>query len=83
MIDKVEISTDGGKQWTNAELLGEAKPAAWRLWQYNWHTPAAKSTVRLMVRATDNRGNKQPTERDNDRRTYMINHVMPVEVEVR
>jgi DMSO/TMAO reductase YedYZ molybdopterin-dependent catalytic subunit len=81
-IGKVEVSTDGGRQWSSAELLGEAIPAAWRLWQYRWHTPATSGTVKLMARATDNRGNRQPMERDNDRRTYMINHVMPVEVEV-
>jgi hypothetical protein len=36
-----------------------------------------------MARATDSRGHTQPTTRDPDRRTYMINHVVPVEVEVR
>jgi DMSO/TMAO reductase YedYZ molybdopterin-dependent catalytic subunit len=82
-ISRVEISSDGGKNWSEVELLGEGKPATWRLWQYRWHTPAAERTVKLMVRATDDRGNTQPMDRDNDRRTYMINHVIPLEVEVR
>jgi hypothetical protein len=36
-----------------------------------------------MARATDARGNTQPMERDADRRNYMINHVLPIEIDVR
>ena len=37
----------------------------------------------LMARATDSRGLTQTNERSSDRGTYMINHLLPVEVEVR
>jgi len=36
-----------------------------------------------MARATDSRGAVQPVDRGGDRGTYMINHLLPVEVEVR
>jgi hypothetical protein len=36
-----------------------------------------------MARATDDRGNVQPMDRDPDRRDAMITHVEPVPVEVR
>jgi len=82
-IIKVELSTDGGSTWNDAKLLGEAKPNAWRLWEFNWKTPAAAGKQTLISRATDSRGQTQPAERDPDRGTYMINHLLPTEVEVR
>jgi DMSO/TMAO reductase YedYZ molybdopterin-dependent catalytic subunit len=82
-IIKVELSTDGGSTWGDAKLLGEAKPNAWRLWEFNWKTPAAAGKHALIARATDSRGRTQPAEHDPDRGTYMINHLLPIEVEVR
>jgi DMSO/TMAO reductase YedYZ molybdopterin-dependent catalytic subunit len=82
-IIKVELSTDGGSTWGDAKLLGEAKPNAWRLWEFNWKTPAAAGKHTLIARATDSRGRTQPAEHDPDRGTYMINHLLPIEVEVR
>ena len=82
-ISKVELSTDGGSTWKEAKLLGESKPNAWRLWEYDWQTPAAAGTQTLMARATDSFGRTQPVERDPDRGTYMINHLLPIAVEVR
>jgi DMSO/TMAO reductase YedYZ molybdopterin-dependent catalytic subunit len=81
-VSKVEVSTDGGKTWVAAKLIDEAKPFCWRRWEYAWDKPAA-GRHRLMARAVDKQGKTQPTERDPDRRNYMINHVIPVEVQVR
>ncbi len=36
-----------------------------------------------MVRATDSQGRTQPMDRDKDRRSYEINHVVPTTVVVR
>lgn len=80
-VARVEISTDGGKTWSEVRLLGKPVPLAWRLWEYEWKTPAAGKAT-LMVRATDKRGRTQPLERDPDRRNYVISHVLPVPVEV-
>ena len=81
-ITKVELSTDGGASWSNATLLGDSKPNAWRLWEFNWQTPGAAGPQTLIARATDSLGRTQPVHRDRDRGTYMINHLLPVTVEV-
>ena len=82
-ITKVELSTDEGVTWTEAKLLGESKPNAWRLWELDWQTPTTPGRQTLIARATDSLGRTQPVQRDRDRGTYMINHLLPVEVEVR
>ena len=81
-IAKVDLSTDGGSTWSEAKLLGESKPNAWRLWDYDWKTPAKSGKATLIARATDSNGRTQPTERDPDRGTYMINHLVPINVDV-
>jgi len=81
-ITKVELSTDGGATWTDANLLGESKSNAWRLWEFDWQTPAAPEKQTLIARATDSLGRTQPVLRDPDRGTYMISHLLPIEVEV-
>jgi DMSO/TMAO reductase YedYZ molybdopterin-dependent catalytic subunit len=80
-VIKVEISGDAGKTFSEAKLLGEAISGAWRLWEYQWQVPSQAGKHALMVRATDERGQSQPAERDKDRETYMINHMVPVDVE--
>src|SRR6266404_596924 len=82
-ITKVELSTDGGATWLEANLLGESQPNAWRLWEFHWQTPAAPGKQILIARATDSLSRTQPTQRDRDRGTYMINHLLPITVEVR
>jgi DMSO/TMAO reductase YedYZ molybdopterin-dependent catalytic subunit len=82
-ITKVELSTDGGATWTEAKLLGESEPNAWRLWELDWQTPTAPGRQTLIARATDSLGRTQPVQRDRDRGTYMINHLLPIEVEIR
>ena len=82
-ITKVELSTDGGSTWNETNLLSEPKPNAWRLWEFNWQTPAAPGNQTLMARATDSLDHTQPLQRDPDRGTYIINHLLPITVEVR
>jgi DMSO/TMAO reductase YedYZ molybdopterin-dependent catalytic subunit len=82
-ITKVELSTDGGATWNAAKLLGESDSNAWRLWEFNWQTSSQPGKQTLMSRATDSLGRTQPVLRDPDRGTYMINHLLPVEVEVK
>jgi DMSO/TMAO reductase YedYZ molybdopterin-dependent catalytic subunit len=82
-ITKVEVSTDGGSAWSEAKLIGAAKRNAWRLWEFDWRTPSKPGKQKLIARATDSRGRTQPIERDPDRGTYMINHLLPITVEVR
>src|SRR5438034_3056735 len=82
-ITKVELSTDGGSTWNETNLMGQPKPNAWRLWEFNWQTPSAPGNQTLIARATDSLGRTQPVLRDPDRGTYMINHLLPITVEVR
>ncbi|MBE0545104.1 MAG: sulfite oxidase [Verrucomicrobia bacterium] len=82
-ITKVEISTDGGATWHDTHLLGEPIRNAWRLWEYDWQVPTKPAKATLIARATDSEGRTQPTERDQDRRSYIVNHLLPIEVEVR
>jgi DMSO/TMAO reductase YedYZ molybdopterin-dependent catalytic subunit len=81
-VTRVELSPDGGATWNDVKLLGTARPNAWRLWEFNWQTPAAAGTQTLLARASDSLGRTQPVQRDPDRGTYMINHLLPVRVEV-
>jgi DMSO/TMAO reductase YedYZ molybdopterin-dependent catalytic subunit len=82
-ITKVEVSTDGGSTWNAGKLLGESQPNAWRLWEFKWQTPSAPGKQTLIARAADSLGRTQPIQRDPDRGTYMINHLLPITVEVR
>jgi DMSO/TMAO reductase YedYZ molybdopterin-dependent catalytic subunit len=82
-VKKVEVSTDGGKSWAEARSLGEKVPFSWRLWEYDWQTPTRAGPATVMARATDQRGRLQAMKHNPDRRSYMINHVLPVEVQVR
>src|SRR6266513_2042874 len=82
-ITKVELSTDGGATWCDTKLLGESKPNAWRFWEFDWQTPSQPGKQTLIARATDSLGRTQPLHRDPDRGTYMINHLLPIEVEVK
>lgn len=79
---KIEVSTDAGKTWAEAKWDQGPDAFAWRLWHFDW-PPAAKGKHALMARATDAAGRTQPLQRDPDRRTYCVNHVIPVEIEVR
>jgi DMSO/TMAO reductase YedYZ molybdopterin-dependent catalytic subunit len=82
-VTKVEISVDGGATWNDAQLDDRPTRHAWRLWEYKWRTPSQAGKHTLVARATDSRGPTQPVDRDPDRGTYMITHLLPIEVEVR
>jgi DMSO/TMAO reductase YedYZ molybdopterin-dependent catalytic subunit len=82
-IVRVDVSTDGGSTWKEATLLGDSKPNAWRFWEFNWKTPTASGKQTIVARAVDSLGQTQPAHRDPDRGTYMINHLLPITVEVR
>lgn len=63
-IQKVEVSTDGGTKWGDAELEKDLGKYSWRRWRVKW-TPQQKGKYRLMVRATNNAGEGQPVEQWN------------------
>ncbi|MBY0459486.1 MAG: sulfite oxidase [Gemmataceae bacterium] len=79
-VAKVEVSLDDGKTWISAH--GKCEPFKFARWTANI-TPKQAGPLKLVARCTDDKGNTSPTTRDADRRTYMINHLVPVEVTVK
>jgi len=58
-IERVEVSTDGGSRWRDAQLSSPKLPFAWRLWQMEWR-PADPGYYTILSRATDSKGRVQP-----------------------
>ena len=58
-ISRVEVTTDGGATWNDAELSDPLSDLTWRLWIYDHH-PREQGIQRLAVRATDGTGVLQP-----------------------
>jgi len=82
-ITRVEISTDAGTTWNDAQLLGDPVRDAWRLWEYEWAVPAMAGETVLMARATDSQGRTQPPRHHDDRGSYLIHHWLPIRVVIR
>jgi DMSO/TMAO reductase YedYZ molybdopterin-dependent catalytic subunit len=59
-IERVEVSTDGGASWNEAELAEQPNENTWRHWLYRWD--AAPGDHTLQVRATDGTGETQTEE---------------------
>jgi DMSO/TMAO reductase YedYZ molybdopterin-dependent catalytic subunit len=80
---RVEVSSDGGRSWAAAEMLDKPRPFVWRRWQFAWDAPDVTGICVLKSRAIDARGNMQPEEHDERFGSYVVDHVVGVEVEVR
>jgi len=48
-IAQVEVSTDDGKTWNEAEIWASDSPLAWSLWKYTWQ--ATSKNKRLFIKA--------------------------------
>ncbi len=81
-VTRVEVSTDGGRSWQDAEFVDPPTTWTWRRWRFRWQVPSSAGQVVLMARATDARGQTQPMTRNPDFGTYVIHHVVPVPVKV-
>jgi len=57
-VEQVEVSTDGGATWRDAELTDDVGPHAWRGWRTTWS--AKRGEHELLCRAYDAAGNSQP-----------------------
>jgi sulfane dehydrogenase subunit SoxC len=58
-IDRVDVSTDGGRSWTTAEIVGPNLPRAHTRFQLMWQWDG--KPTRIMSRAVDETGYVQPT----------------------
>ena len=54
-ISRVEVSSDGGRTWTPAQVETPLSPLTWRRWLTRW-TPQRKGRTGILVRAYDGRG---------------------------
>ena len=57
-ISRVEVSTDGGRTWSDAQLEAPPGRHTWRRWRYVW-TPPGAGRHRVVARATDGTGQAQ------------------------
>ncbi|GAC1515941.1 MAG: sulfite oxidase [Gemmatimonadaceae bacterium] len=55
----VDVSSDGGRSWHAARLVGPDHPGAWRSWEARLAL-ASSGPQTLLARATDGRGGVQP-----------------------
>lgn len=80
-VAKVEVSTDSGRSWMKAELMGPQAPYSWTLWEYLWEI-AEPGDHSLMARTTSTGGRVQPMEYDPLNLGYQIDFCRPVPVRV-
>jgi sulfane dehydrogenase subunit SoxC len=58
-VRRVEVSTDGGRRWNNAEFRGTPQRMAHTRFAYQWHWDG--NETELLSRCTDELGQVQPT----------------------
>jgi DMSO/TMAO reductase YedYZ molybdopterin-dependent catalytic subunit len=81
-VAKVEVSTNGGKDWNLVDLEKDCRPYVWVLWNYPWDV-RVPGTYTIVVRASDDQGNVQPSTRDSHRfDSYEQNWYHSVQCEV-
>ena len=80
-VRRVEVSTDGGQRWHDANLIGVQAPYSWALWEYHWRVDAP-GAYSILSRATSSSGETQPAEHDSLRAGYVINYARPRPVRV-
>ena len=81
-VTRVEVSTDGGRTWADAEFTDPQSTWTWRRWRLRWQVPPTPGAATLMARATDAKGRTQPMTRNTDYGTYVIHHVVPTTVQI-
>jgi hypothetical protein len=79
---EIAVSTDGGQTWAEAHFLDPVRRHAWRRWKFDWLTPKKPGRYTLLARAKDANGIVQPDEHDWTYGSYVITHLLPIEVMV-
>jgi hypothetical protein len=80
-VAAVEVSTDGGRAWARADLIGPRAEYSWTLWEYPWEV-AQPGSYTLLARAVSASGRKQPLEHDPLHGGYRIHFCRPVTVHI-
>ena len=81
-IERVEVSTDGGSSWQDAELGEQTSRWSWAGWTWSWDANAP-GRYELCARASDSEGHVQPLEPHWNLGGYVNNAVQRVAVTVR
>jgi sulfane dehydrogenase subunit SoxC len=79
-VTEVDVSVDGGRTWSPAELQDDLGRWAWRGWSFTWEATAGEHVV--CARARDAAGNEQPLEAEWNVGGYANNSVQRVAVTV-
>jgi DMSO/TMAO reductase YedYZ molybdopterin-dependent catalytic subunit len=80
-ISRVEVSTDGGRHWHDATLVGANDPSCWVAWTLPW-TPDRPGGHELVVRATDTTGRRQPERAPDNDEGYLFSAAVRYRVDV-
>ncbi len=81
-VAEIAVSADGGRTWTEAHFLDPAHRYAWRRWKFDWKTPGRPGRYTLLARAKDANGFVQPDEHDWNYGSYVISHLLPIDINV-
>jgi sulfane dehydrogenase subunit SoxC len=79
-VTRVEVSTDGGGTWRDAEVAQSPSRYAWASWTFVWR--ATPGEHELSVRATDETGDVQPVEEPWNHHGFENNMIQQVSVTV-
>src|SRR5438874_1281675 len=63
-VIEVAVSTDGGRNWFEAEFIDPVRRHAWRRWKLDWLTPNKPGQHTLLARAKGAAGDVQPDKHD-------------------
>lgn len=81
-VKSVKLSVDGGRRWRDGKLDSPPSGYGWIRWSYAWEAPAGDYV--LLSRASDERGNEQPLQRDLGRKdAYELNWCVSLHCSVR
>jgi DMSO/TMAO reductase YedYZ molybdopterin-dependent catalytic subunit len=81
IITKVEISTDSGHTWSEAQVGDSKSGYKWVPWSYEWN-PVEKGMFTVMSKASDSFGQTQSTKPYWNRNGYGYNAIDQVKVKV-
>ena len=79
-IRAVDVSSDGGRTWRAARLVGAARPGAWRTWEAD--VSVRPGPALIMARATDATGAAQPMQATPNPGGYANNSIHGVPIHV-
>lgn len=80
-IERVEVSTDGGRLWNDADLIGPRAAYSWSMWEYLWDV-AEPGRYSLTARAVSSTGEVQPSRHNPLLGGYLIHYSRPNVVQV-